>query len=115
MKEKLLNGVHLLIILVVYTAFTWADWRFLLLGVLVYWLQIIIFKACIISIAQYNNKETSFVGLYINKLLNILSLKELPMKKIRFFLDWILPIIFLSLAYILQHYLGIVPRVSFWF
>jgi len=114
MKEKLLNIIHLLIILVVYTAFIWADWRFLLLGVFVYWLQILIFKACVISIAQYKNKETSFVGVYINRFLQLFG-KQLPMKKIRFFLDWILPIIFLSLAYVLQHYLGIVPKVNFWF
>ena len=70
MKNRTLDILHLIIILIIYTAFIWADWRLVALGVLVYWVQIIVFKACVISIAQYKNKDTSFVGLCVNKFLN---------------------------------------------
>lgn len=113
MKQKLLAVLHWLIVIFIYSAFIWADWRWFLVGIPIYWLQIIIFKACVISIAQYDNKETSFVGLNFNKLLKLLSFKELPMKKIRFFLDWILPIVFLALAYLLQSNFGIKPILQF--
>jgi len=74
-------------------------------------LQIIFFKACVISIAQYKNKNTSFVGIYINKFMQLFG-KQLPMKRIRFFLDWILPLFFLGLAYLIQNYFGLVPLVG---
>jgi hypothetical protein len=107
--------IHWPIILFMYSAFIWVDWRWVLIGVLIYWVQIAVFKACIISIAQYKNTETSFVGANLNNLFRILSLKELSMKKIRLFLDWILPIIFLFLAYYLQNNLGVKPLLEYSF
>lgn len=111
MKKTFYAYLHWAVIIFAYTAFIWLDWRLLLIGVLIYWLQILVFKACVLSIAQYGDKETSFVATHLNNLLRRFGW-ELPAKNIRFFLDWILPIIFLASGYVLQNYFNVIPLVK---
>lgn len=111
MKERFLTALHLIIIIITYTSPLWLDWKLIGLGVALYWIQIRVFKACVISIAQYGDTETSFVATYLNQFLKLFN-KELKVDDIRFFLDWILPISFFILAVILQVYTGLIPLVS---
>lgn len=109
MKEKSLIVLHVIFIVLAYTSPFWLDWRLVGLGALIYWIQLLVFKACIISIAQYGNTETSFVAVCINKLMKIFG-KEFSIKRIEVFLNW-LPLLFFIMAYLIQGYFRFVPIV----
>lgn len=102
MKDKLITIIHMLIFVLAATSFLWLDIRLLLIGLILYWLQIIIFDSCVLSIVQFNNKDTVFMGIYINKLLRKLNMKELTIKQQKIFMRYIEPIIILILAVIYQ-------------
>lgn len=110
MKEKVLIIVHTVFVLFAYISPIWLDWRLVGLGALLYWIQILVFKACILSIAQYGNTETNFVGVYVNKFMGIFG-KKIPGRKIKVFLDWA-PLIVFVIALSLQNYLGSKPLVQ---
>ncbi len=102
MKDKLITIIHMLIFVLAATSFLWLDIRLLLIGLTLYWLQIIIFDSCVLSIVQFKNKDTVFMGIYINKLLRKLNMKELTIKQQKIFMRYIEPIIILILAVIYQ-------------
>ncbi len=102
MKNKIITIVHLLIAILAFFSFLWLDIRLLLIGLAIYWLQLLIFDSCILSIAQFKNKDTVFMGIYINKLLRKLKIKELTIKQQKIFMRYIEPIIILLLAILFQ-------------
>jgi len=111
MKKKLIIVLHLLFIIVAYTSPFWLDWRLVIIGAVLYWVQLMVFKACILSIAEYGNTETSFVAVNVNKLLSKVIGKEIAINKIKVVLDW-LPLFFVIAAYILQNYLNVTPLLK---
>lgn len=102
MKNILIEILHWLIIIALWSSPFWLDWRLIAIGTAIYWLQILIFKACVLTIAQFGDKDTGFFGQYLNKLFKFLFNKEVPMKKLRFFLDWVMPIVFIILGFVFQ-------------
>ncbi len=82
-----------------------------MLGSIIYWAQLLILKACVVSIAQYGDTETSFVAVGINRFMKKTFSKELSTKKMKHFLDW-LPLFFSVLAIILQEYFGLIPFIK---
>lgn len=93
--KNFIKILHFIIIVLAYSTPLWLDWRIIFIGVILYWLQILIFKACVLSIAEYKSTEVSFVGTYVNKILAIFG-KEIATKHMKLFLNYILPIIILS-------------------
>lgn len=73
MKDKIITIIHMLIAVLAATSFLWLNIKFLAVGLTLYWLQILIFDSCVLSIAQFNNKDTVFMGIYINKLMRNLN------------------------------------------
>lgn len=59
---------HALLILAAYSSPFWLDWKLLACGIGVYWLQLLIFKHCVLSTAQFGDKETTFHEWYLAKL-----------------------------------------------
>jgi hypothetical protein len=109
-KEHKTLGVilaHIVIILFAYSSPLWLDWKLVALGIVLYHLQLFLFGGCILSLAQFKGEKKSFHEWYLAKLgLAIDS------KKLRFFLNIILPFVFLALAFILQLGFGVQPLVK---
>ncbi len=102
MKDKIITYLHLLIFILAATSFLWLNIKALIVGLVLYWLQILIFNSCILSIAQFKNKDTVFMGNYINKLMRKLKLKEWTIKQQKIFMRVIEPLAIVTLAIIFQ-------------
>lgn len=102
MKDKIMTITHMLVAILTATSFLWLDIKYLIIGLVIYWLQILIFDSCVLSIAQFKNKDTVFLGIYINKLFKKLHIKELTIKQQKKFMRYIEPLMILLLAIIFQ-------------
>ena len=102
MKEKIIIIMHWLVAVLAFSSFLWLDYKLILVGLLIYWLQILIFGACVLSIAQFKTKESTFLGFYLNKLLKIFKVRELTLKQQQILLRYITPAIIVGLAIIFQ-------------
>ena len=102
MKDKFITIIHMLIFILAATSCLWLNIKFLAIGLALYWLQILIFDSCVLSIAQFKNKDTVFMGIYINKLMRKLKLKEWNIKQQKTFMRVIEPIMVLLLAILFQ-------------
>lgn len=102
MKDKIMTITHMLVAILAATSFLWLDIKYLIIGLVIYWLQILIFDSCVLSIAQFKNKDTVFLGIYINKLFKKLHIKELTIKQQKIFMRYIEPLMILLLAIIFQ-------------
>lgn len=111
MKEKTLTIIHLTIAILAATSFLWLDIKYILIALILYYLQLILVGSCVLSVAQFKNKDTVFLGIYINKLLRLLHLKELSLKQQKIFMRYIEPALILLLAIILQVLLDYKPLI----
>jgi hypothetical protein len=96
-KKHLIVLFHILIILLAYSSPIWLDWRFVLVGVILNFIQILILGGCVLSHAQFEDKKLTFHEWYLHKL----GLK--PNRTIlNFVLRYIIPFILLVLALVFQ-------------
>lgn len=102
MKDKLITVIHMLVFILAATSCLWLNIKYLIIGLIIYWLQILIFDSCVLSIAQFKNKDTVFMGIYINKLMRKLKLKEWTIKQQKTFMRVIEPLMVLALAILFQ-------------
>lgn len=108
-KQKLAGIAHLIIMILSYTSFIWLDWKLMLIGVALYYLQILIFGGCVLTFAQFGKRDISFTGYYLGILLKKLGF-NIGEKKIKRFIDLLAPI-FIILAIILQVVFKLKPIV----
>ena len=66
-KQQIIIIAHIIIILLAYSAPFWLDWRLVLAGVVLNYIQILIFKGCVLSHAQFKDKKQSFHEWYLRK------------------------------------------------
>jgi len=59
--------LHIIIILLAYSAPFWLDWRLVALGVVVNYIQILIIGGCVLSHAQFEDKGQTFHEWYLKK------------------------------------------------
>jgi len=91
-KKYFLPILHLLIILAIISSPFWLNWKLIIIGYGLLQLQDIIFKACLLSISQFENSNEGFIYHYLHKMGFKLS-----MRQINFILNYILaPIIILT-------------------
>lgn len=96
-KQSIIIIAHIVIIVLAYSSPFWLDWRLILVGVALNYIQILIFKGCVLSHAQFEDKKQSFHEWYLRKL----GLK--PNRQIlNFSLRWIIPLVLLGFALVLQ-------------
>lgn len=100
--------LHIVVIVLAYSAPFWLDWRLVLLGVVLNYIQIFIVGGCVLSHAQFEDKGQSFHEWYLRKFGFKINRKVLNIV-----LRWIIPFILLGLAIVLQVILGIKVLVSF--
>ena len=96
-KKPLVIIAHIVVILLAYSAPFWLDWRLVTLGVVLNYVQIIIFKGCVLSLAQFEDKKQTFHEWYLRKFgfkpnRNILN----------FTLRYIIPFVLLGIAVVYQ-------------
>ena len=102
MKYKFITIIHMLIFILAATSCLWLNIKYLIIGLIIYWLQILIFDSCVLSIAQFKNTDTVFMGIYINKLMRKLKLREWTIKEQKFFMRVTEPLIVLAFAILFQ-------------
>ena len=107
MKKPTVIIAHIIVIIFAYSAPFWLDWRLVFVGVILNYIQILVFKGCVLSHAQFEDKKQSFHEWYLRKL----GFK--PNRRVlNFVLRWVIPFVLLGLAYIFQVVLGIDVLVS---
>lgn len=62
MKKTLIIASHLIIMTLAYTSPFWLDWRLIIVGLGLYYLQIWIFGGCILTYAQFGKWDETFTG-----------------------------------------------------
>ena len=96
-KKPLIIIAHVVIILLAYSAPFWLDWRWVLTGVILNYIQVLIFKGCVLSHAQFEDKGQSFHEWYLRKF----GLK--PNRTVlNIALRYVIPFVLLGLALIFQ-------------
>lgn len=101
MKAKIIALIHLIVILAAYSSPWWLDWKLVLAGAVLYYLQMLIFGGCLLSFAQFARKDEPFTGYYLSRFFEWFGLKLSPLKISRF-LNTFLPITLLIIAWIIQ-------------
>lgn len=97
MKKPFLVIAHILIIIAAYSSPFWLDWRIIALGVALYYIQLALFGGCLLSLAQFEGEKKSFHEWYLEKLGIIVN-----RRKLKFFLNQVLPFIILALGITVQ-------------
>lgn len=94
---------HLILIILMWASPFWLSWKLIILGIFLYYLQLVIFKDCILTRAQFETKKrsTTFYWYY----LTMIGFK-LNKERVRFAADYIFPWIILGLALVWQVVLG---------
>ncbi|MFZ3010174.1 MAG: hypothetical protein WA030_04145 [Candidatus Microsaccharimonas sp.] len=107
-KQPIIIIAHVIIILLAYSSPFWLDWRLVLIGVIANYVQVIIFKGCILSHAQFQDKRQTFHEWYLRKF----GFK--PNRKVlSFVLRYVIPFVLLGTAIIFQVLLGLKVLTSF--
>jgi len=112
MKPRVILAVlaHSIVMILAYSSPFWLDWRFILLALFLYYLQIWIFGGCVLTYAQYGRFDETFTGNIIIKIASLIGMK-LNKESIKKFLD-ILPILYIIIALLYQVVLGKTVLVS---
>ncbi|MFA6963504.1 MAG: hypothetical protein WC227_02200 [Patescibacteria group bacterium] len=100
MKKKFIIILHLFVMTLAYTSPFWLDWRLIIVGLLLYYLQIWIFGGCILTYAQHGRWDETFSGQSIVWLASKFGMK-FRMKAVKKFLS-VLPPIFIAIAIVYQ-------------
>lgn len=89
--------LHIAVILLADTSPLWLDWKLILLGIVIYYVQIAVLGGCVLSQAQFQDKKEIFHDWCLRKL----GFK--PNRKIlNFILRYVGPFLLLGLAIIFQ-------------
>jgi hypothetical protein len=99
--------VHLILILIAYLSPFFFRWQLISLGVLLLFIQQIIFQGCLLTHAQFGKdpymtfyyKYLTLLGFNVNK------------RKLKFLMAWIMPILVLLFALLWQIILNIKPLI----
>jgi disulfide bond formation protein DsbB len=103
----LIFWVHLFLILIAYISPLFFRWQLILVGVLLLFIQWFLFQGCVLTHAQFGkDKYMTFYYRYLT-LMGI----NVDKKKLKFLMTWIMPLIVLFVAVILQYYQGYNPLI----
>jgi len=66
----LIFWVHLILIILLWASPFWLSWKLIILAIVLYYLQLLVFKDCILTKAQFGEKKrsTTFYWYYLTKL-----------------------------------------------
>ena len=98
-KDILIFCMHSILIILAWASPFWLNWKFIILFIILHYIQITIFKACVLTIAQFkeHGKEITMYAFILEKL----GFK-VNRKVIKFIAQFILPWIILLISIIWQ-------------
>jgi|SRR5260221_11853694 len=96
-KKTVIPFVHFLLIIAAYLSPFFLDIKLIIIGFLLYHLQLKIFDECVLTAIQFDTKKASFYHYYLTKL----GFK-LNKKKVMFVVGNIMPLIILLVAIVYQ-------------
>lgn len=108
MTYPLIVTTHLVILLAAYSSPFWLDWRICLILGAIFYLQLMLFKGCVLTMAQFKTKKSELS--FHEWLLDQLSIK-MNRRRLIFILRWA-PVVVLIWAVIWQTALGFAPAVK---
>ncbi len=110
MKKYLLPIIHLLIFLIAISSPFWIDWRVVLIGFVLYVLQMILLKGCVLSFWEFGRvgkkPKKRFITHYLSKIF-----PNLNIEKVGFYLDYVLAPLVPLLAFFWQAVLKHLPLI----
>lgn len=89
-QQKTAGVIHAIIMLFAYTSPLWLDWKLITLGVILYYIQLMIFGGCLLTKAQFGRFDASFTAYYLKRLLDKIGIKN-EEKSIKRFIDLLAP------------------------
>ena len=95
--KYLIGILHFVIIVLVLISPSLVTWKLVLLGALLYLLQLYLFGGCVLTRAQFGTYDDTFYA----HIFNALHIPVNPIK-LKFFVDFILPVIIVMVAVFLQ-------------
>lgn len=110
MKRTLLIITHLVITLLAYTAWLWLDYRVIAAGALIHLGILWLFRGCPLSHAQFPEDNTRrFYEWWLEKL--GVSLREEHRSRLNVFMKYVVPLIIIVLAVLLQVCFSVKPLI----
>jgi hypothetical protein len=111
MKKYIVPIIHLIIFLIAITSPFWIDWRIVLVGAVLYELQLFIFKGCVLSFWQFGSKDGKpkerFIIFYLKHIF-----PRLKTSRLNLMLDLIIPIAVPIFAILMQVLLNLSPIIN---
>lgn len=112
MKTKLLPLLHLMLLLLSFSSPFWIDWKIVLIGFILYELQKILLKGCVLSFAEFGSKDgrpvQHFTPYYLKKIFGIKASDSLVMRNLDYVVAPLVPI----LAILLQLVFKLTPAIK---
>ncbi len=94
--------VHMVLILLAYSSPFWLDWRLIAVGVILNFIQLSLVGGCVLSHAQFEDRNQTFHEWYLSKL--GIKIKRKPFN---FVLRYVVPFIILGSAILIQIFLQV--------
>jgi len=100
--------LHLFLIVLVWISPLWADWVFILFGIITLHIYWFIFQGChLTKLEAGEDKDNTFYYYYLSKYFS-----KLNKKRVKTIVRWILPIVILLTAYYIQEFAGLIPYLD---
>jgi len=89
--------IHLIIVILAYSSPFWLSIEWILIGIVLNYLQILVLKGCILSQKEFSSKDILFVDYYLRK-----AGIHFPAKHSKFIIRYIFPAIICVTAFVWQ-------------
>lgn len=100
MRNNLVLIIHLLVGLVAVTSPFWLDWKIILFGIILFYIQHFFYGRCLLTVLQFKNRDVDFTHYCLSKL----GLK-IKRKSTYVFISYLVPPAILITALIFQGFL----------
>jgi len=114
MKNEILAIIHTIIIILAWLSPFWLDWKLIFFCLILYYVQLLIFKGCVLTNIQFNKniRKASDMTMYAYWA-NKFGIK-VNKKKLKFESDYIMPAIILIITIVWQILLNIPILIRIW-
>ncbi len=109
--KTIVVAVHFVLIILAYSAWVWLDYRILAILAVAHLIMLEVLQGCPLSHAQFtDSKDKRFYEWWMEKV--GVKFTKLRRRKVRIFMQYILPLIIIGLGIVAQVLLGVQPLIS---
>lgn len=108
--KHLLVIAHILLQLVAFTSWLWVDYRIILTVAAGHLAMLILLKGCPLSLAQFKGADKRFYEWELEKF--GVRMTAVTRGRLRIFMQYILPVVIVVLAMLLQYLGGVTPLIG---